>query len=237
MCAYLVNHKILTDVGQDLLRLISYNKMGMELVLDTESLFADTLRTGQANMNSLSLSKQRLHSSLLVGASIILFVVIPISTWDLFVSPCLLNSSRPHICGPVINDLEVKITSPKDCSLNLPAGEHIPVEGTYSGNLAGREIWVLLYASSNEKYYPQSTNACKMMPVEASGGRWTTTLFDLTVEQLDVVVVAINANSEPSQIFKNWLKTTCDTRETQGIPVSSLPDGLVEMDAITVATE
>jgi hypothetical protein len=191
----------------------------------------------QTAMASLSPSKQRLHSFLLLGALVVLFAVIPISTWDLFVSPCPLNSSRPPICGPAINDLEVEITSPKDCSVNLPTGKHIPVEGTYSGNLAGRDIWVLLYASSNEQYYPQSSDACGGLPAEASGGRWRTTLFDLTVEQLDVVVVVANADSTPSQIIEDWLKAICTREETPGIPVSDLPDGLVEMDAITVVTK
>jgi hypothetical protein len=190
----------------------------------------------QTGMAPLSTSKQRLHSFLLLGALVVLFAVIPISTWDLFVSSCPLNSSRPPICGPAVDDLEVEITSLKDCSVNLPAGEHIPAEGTYSGNLAGRDIWVLLYASSNEKYYPQSAHACEGLPVEASGGRWTTTLFDLTEEQLDVIVVVTDTDGKASQFFGDWLKAAC-IGEALGIPASDLPDGLVEMDAITVVTK
>ena len=188
-------------------------------------------------MASLSPSRQRLHSFLLLGALVILFGMIPISTRELFVSPCPLNSSRPHICGPMIDDLEVKITSPKDCDVNVPKGERIPVEGTYSGNLAGRDIWVLIYASSDKKYYPQSSNACKMLSAEALGGRWSTTLFDLTQEQIDVVVVT-DVDGKASQAFKDWLKLICDTGEVPpGFPASYLPDGLVEMDAITVVTK
>jgi hypothetical protein len=172
-----------------------------------------------------SLSKRRLHSLLLLGA-LVIFVVIPISTWRYFRPPCPASSRSP-ICGPAINDLEVEITSPEECSLNLPAGKHIPVEGTYSGNLAGREIWVLTYAS-DQKYYPQ---LAVELPHDQIG-RWSTSLFDLTAEQLDIVVTVADENSEASQDFNDWLSTG-------GVRggYSKLPDGLTEMHAITVRTQ
>jgi len=181
-----------------------------------------------------SLSIGWLHLALLLGALLILVAI-------LFFLPdrnCPLTSLRPHILGPAINDLEVKITSPEDCSLNLPAGKHIPVEGTYDGNLTGREIWVLVYASDN-KYYPQSSNACQKLPAEASGGHWTTTLFDLTVEQIDLVVTATDDDSEASQDFEEWMRKAGCPEPGEEFPggISSLPDGLTEMDAITVRTK
>lgn len=184
-----------------------------------------------------SLSKRRWHLLLLLGALLIL-VAIFVFNLHLIKTPCQLASVRPRILGPAINDLEVKITSPEDCSLNLPAGKHIPVEGTYSGNLAGREIWVLAYASDHE-YYPQSSDPCKMLPAEASGGHWTTTLFDLTAEQIDIVVTVTDDDSEASQYFKEWVKQAGCPEPGEKFPggISNLPDGLTEMDAITVRTK
>jgi len=182
-----------------------------------------------------SLSKERLYLSLLLVA---LLILVAILFFPLVWPPCQLASLRPRILGPAINDLQVKITSPEDCSLNLPAGKHIPVEGTYDGNLTGREIWVLVYASDN-KYYPQSSNACQKLPAEASGGHWTTTLFDLTVEQIDIVVTATDDDSEASQDFEEWMRKAGCPEPGEEFPggISNLPDGLAEMDAITVRTK
>lgn len=146
--------------------------------------------------------------------------------------PCEFISARPPIPGAAINGLKVEITPPEGCY--LPAGQHKGIEGTYSGDLAERQIWVLIYAS-DRKYYPQSANACLMLPAEADRRHWVTTFFDRTVEQLDIVVTV--ADVEASQVFKDWLKAGCDTGKFPGIPVSELPAGLSEMASITLWTE
>jgi hypothetical protein len=100
-------------------------------------------------------------------------------------------------------------------------------------------MWVLVFAESDEKYYPQSSaDACQMLPAQASNGKWTANLFlgVFPPEQFDIVVAVTTVNSEASQAFKTWLKTGCDTGEFPGFTVSDLPEGLSEMDAITVRT-
>jgi len=182
-----------------------------------------------------SLAKERLYLSLLLVALLILVAILflPLVCNK---PPCQLASLRPRILGPAINDLQVKITSHENCD-DIPSGKHIPVEGTYDGNLTGREIWVLIYASDH-KYYPQSSNACQKLPAEASGGHWTTALFDLTAEQIDIVVAVTDDDSEASQDFKEWVRQVGCPEPGEEFPggIFNLPDGLTEMDAITVRT-
>lgn len=148
------------------------------------------------------------------------------------------DTFRPHISGPEINDLEVKATYPENRSTNLPAGEVIQGTGTFTGNLEGREIWILLYGS-DQNYYPQSaSDACQMLPALASNGHWQVNLLlgVNPLEQLDIVATVTNADSQASQKFKDWLKTGCEKKEFPGISISDLPDGLTEMDALTIRT-
>lgn len=172
-----------------------------------------------------SLTKRTLHSSLLLGALIIL-AAVSIVTWGYIETPCQLVSMRPHILGPAINNLEVKITSPKHCSLNIPINKETPIEGSYAGDMNGRKIWVLVYASSNQKYYPKIVEL-------TSPGRWSSVLFDSNVEQLDIVATVTDEDSEADRRFLEWFKQG----EFLGFSHCDLPDGLTEMDVITVKTE
>lgn len=173
---------------------------------------------------------RKIHSALLLSAVAVPLLVALLTRNSIIVGvklvPCPMDSSRPSIPGPTIEGLSVEITSLEDCSFNLPTGVDVPIAGTYSGDLSGWEIWVLLYAS-DEKYYLQQPP--KLSP--ENRGHWTGTLVDTTHETLDVVVVVANENSEASQKFRGWI-------EDGGIGggYSVLPQGLTEMDAITVST-
>jgi len=121
--------------------------------------------------------------------------------------------------------------TPEDCTPDLPTG-HSTARGTYSENLEDREIWILAYAS-DRKYYPQSSDACQALPAMAADGQWETTLFfGGAGERPDIVATVADPDSEASQVFEDWLRTGCATGAFPGF--SELPDGLVEMDAITV---
>jgi hypothetical protein len=148
--------------------------------------------------------------------------------------PCQLISIRPRISQPA-TDLEAEFLTPQHCSTNLPAGASFPVGGTYSGNLEGREIWILVYPS-NLQYYPQSPNACDQLPSNASEGQWGTSIgFGGPPQQYDIVVTVTSTNSEASRVFKNWLREGCVPRNFPGF--STLPAGLIELTAITVHTQ
>jgi hypothetical protein len=87
------------------------------------------------------------------------------------------------------------------------------------------------------RYYVQSPDACQGLSAHASKGQWTTNLNlggEGRPEQFDIVVTVADVDSEASQVFTKWLLTGCDTNEFPGF--STLPDGLTELDAITVHT-
>jgi hypothetical protein len=170
-----------------------------------------------------------------------ILAVIPIFTWSYLKGPdevCFrspLFSERIPI-GLGSDDLVVKMTFPKCDGMALPAGSNL-AEGTYSGNLAGQEIWILVYGP-DQKYYPQSSSdPCQAMPAQVSDGRWKVNLF-LGVqppEQFDIVVTITDTDSTASQEFKEWLKTGCESGKFPGLEL--LPEDLTEMDAITVKTK
>lgn len=142
------------------------------------------------------------------------------------------QSTRPLLDGPAVS-VEVEITSPKHCDRGLP--ETITVGGAYSGDLTGREIWVLVYPTDLE-YYPQTIDACKQIPSDAVDGKWNTVVnFGGPPQQYDVVVAVIATDGEASQEFKQWLQRGCETHDFPGYLRDDLPDGLTEVAAITVS--
>jgi len=153
-------------------------------------------------------------------------------------TPCPLVSVRPLIVGPEVGDLVVQITRPAHCSRGLPMGTGFEGGGTYSGNLADRELWVLV-CPSDLRCYPQTPNACDELPAEASNGTWRTS-FTLgregVPEQIDIVLTVTEEGSEASQVFKEWLRTGCDSGDFPGFYRRELPSGLTELHAITVHT-
>ncbi|MCB0166650.1 MAG: hypothetical protein KDI79_20645 [Anaerolineae bacterium] len=147
---------------------------------------------------------------------------------------CQLTSTRLPLGGPSV-DVEVEITSPQHCEAGLYTT--VPVGGTYTGDLTGKEIWVMVYPT-DLKFYPQTLDACLQIPSEASGGRWQTIVnFGGPPQQYDVVAVVTDIDSEASLEFKKWLQNGCDTNTFPGYPKSRLPSGITEVAAITVSTE
>lgn len=176
-----------------------------------------------------------------MGGLIILVMILG-STWSYQTKPCalspmsILDSQRRPL--QQINDLTVQISSPECDSITLPSGSN-PAEGSYSGNLSGREIWILVYGP-DLKYYPQSAaDPCQAVSVQVSEGYWRTNLF-LGIhppQQFDIVATVTDIGSEASLTFKQWLKTGCNTNEFPGFSIADLPQGLTEMDVITVKTK
>jgi hypothetical protein len=190
-----------------------------------------------ADMNSLSSpSKPRLYSGLLMGA-LIVFVAVLALTWGYF----------KYLPGCAVDDLVVVITNPKDETYDLPTSQHVPVEGTYAGNLARCEIWVLVHSGSDGKYYPQAINNpqlpgnCKKVPVLRSKGRWNTFFYDTNVERLDLIVMVTDTDSPADRLFKDWAyRAGCPNPlgTPQPFPggIRDLPSPLTEIDRISIGT-
>ena len=148
---------------------------------------------------------------------------------------CSLISLRSPIEGSAATDMNADFQLPQNCSMDLPNGDAFQAGGPYSGDLAGRELWVLVYAPDG-KYYPQTLDACGDPPIpsRASSGRWSTTIYLGSSEpgQFDVVLAVASPDSDASQTFKTWLGIGCTTKKFPGF--GKLPDGLTELNAITV---
>ncbi len=146
---------------------------------------------------------------------------------------CQLDSLRIPIVGPKVNDLTAEIEKPTHCSTQLPWGESLKVGGSYTGNLEGRELWVIVFAPDS-RYYPQTLGACDQLPARAGDGRWYTPMSLGGQGQFDIIVAVARTDADASHEFKGWLRHGCETGKYPGF--LGLPDGLTELDAVTVRT-
>jgi len=143
---------------------------------------------------------------------------------------------RTSIEGPPV-DVEVSIESIPNCADNLPTAASIPLRGTYSGDLAGKEIWILVYPP-NVVYYPQSEDACRNLPAQFANGQWSTIIRlgrPGVPEAFHVVAVVTDVGSPASEAFRNYLTVGCNTGNYQGLML--VPVGATELDSIIVHTK
>lgn len=172
---------------------------------------------------------------LLVEATVDQFVrsvCVTVNSPDFCNPPRPCGLTRDLLGGPAV-EVTVNITSPKHCAQGLPGS--IKVEGTYSGDLTGKEIWVLVMPEKDHKLYPQTPDACQKLPANASGGFWETRAhFGGPPQQYDVIAVVTKAQGEASQEFKVWLERGCSSKHYPGYLKNELPAGITEMDFITV---
>jgi hypothetical protein len=142
---------------------------------------------------------------------------------------------RLPIEGPAI-DAEVHITSLENCADNLPTATGIPTAGTYSGDLANKEIWILVYPP-DLRFYPQSTDACRDLSTQFASGRWTERIQlgrPGVPEAFHIVAVVTDVGSPASEAFHDYLRVGCDTSNYVGL--TSIPAGATELDSIVVHT-
>lgn len=148
---------------------------------------------------------------------------------------CDLISVRFPIEGPDFG-ITAEFTTPENCKTDLPAATPTNVGGTLAGNIDGLEFWILV--NIDGQYWPQSPNACGQLPAEASSERWGISNVYIGAQgdqkQFDIVLTVTEADGDASTIFKQWLKTGCDTGDFPGMVV--LPEGLTELDSITIKT-
>ncbi len=168
--------------------------------------------------------------------ALIVFVAVLALIWSYF----------KYLPGCAVDDLVIAITNPKDETYGLPTSQHVPVEGTYAGNLARCELWVLVHSGSDGKYYPQAINNpqlpgnCKRVPVLRSKGNWNTLFYDIIVEQLDLIVMVTDTDSPADQSFKNWVYRAASCPGYEGeFPggIRDLPGPLTEMARISIGTK
>jgi Flp pilus assembly pilin Flp len=144
---------------------------------------------------------------------------------------CPLSSNRPSLDGSSI-ELEIEFTYPTQCAHKIATT--IYASGTYSGDLTGKDIWIMVYPTDHE-YYPQTVNACGEVHVNIVGGEWNTIInFGGPPQQYDIIAAVADVGSEASLEFRAWLQNGCVTRDFPGYLSDALPGGLTEVAAITV---
>lgn len=152
------------------------------------------------------------------------------------VGPCSLASLRVPIDGSAVSDLEAWIESPEHCRADVPSGGPTVGGGGYSGNLTGRQLWVLAFAQDG-RYYVQSGDAATGKSATTGSGRWSTNLYlgkDGVSEQFDLVLVVTGEGSPAARTYADWLRDGSAAHDFPGFV--DPPAGTTELDAVTVRT-
>jgi len=132
-----------------------------------------------------------------------------------------------------------KIGTPEHCADDLPH-TGVQIGGTYTcipeEDEEDLEVWVLVYPTDN-KYYPQSNDACNGEPALFGGGFWSVSgnLGEVPDDIFDIVVVVTDKGSDASSRFKQYLIDGCNNTY-EGIPDCEMPTDLTEKAYITVRT-
>jgi hypothetical protein len=108
----------------------------------------------------------------------------------------------------------------------------ITLIGTYPANLAD-DLWVLILPP-NERYYPQSLNACNRERTPKINGRWEMRVGfggpNNVGEPFRIVLTT--ANAQASQVILDTLSAWCQANNFPGL--EQLPPGLTILEQITV---
>lgn len=148
---------------------------------------------------------------------------------------CALESFRPLLSSPPAQGT-AKIVSPPHCRTNLQR-EPAPIDarGTYSPELENKALWLLVY-SPEGLYYPQAIDRCAPVIMDKADGVWQTYAYlshNAYGQQFELVLVAVDPNSEADRYFYQWMRDACDDLY-RGLNHAQLPAGVTEMDSITV---
>ena len=155
-------------------------------------------------------------------------------------TPCAFDAHRSPLETATQNEpIGATITAPRKCELGINPEEVKGVRGMYSGNMAGKDLWVLLYFSDSKRYYPQTRlGKCSPGPVELSNGRWFgNALLGLPDHVYDIVIAVVRQDSEAKRRIIAKFGVICGTDTWTGFEADELRGiGLTELDSITVKT-
>jgi hypothetical protein len=148
------------------------------------------------------------------------------------------QSTRPPLKGIANFPGEIEILTPLNCTTGIGAETPIIASGTYAGTPADVTLWVLAYAP-NDKYYPQSPNACQGEPPYQKDGDWHVPVYlgerGGPPEQFDIVVIL--TDQATSQFLSNHVKEGCRLGQYVGLSAVQLNQmAITEKDYITVQT-
>jgi hypothetical protein len=148
---------------------------------------------------------------------------------------CSLISTRNHL--PMVgSEGTAVITGIPNCMSNLFPNTRINITGLYSEALEHEALWILVYTNGN--YWPQSLDACRaQVPsiVDKSGGVWLSTFsLGASATQYDIVLATTKPGGQADKTFLDWYQTSCSSKQYIGFGANQIPEGLIELDSITV---
>lgn len=134
-------------------------------------LLKTTLQIPQLADLSNVVQAQTQSSTIEATGGISLFTYLPM------VTKCFIGLPHPPISTTTNFAADVEITYPTECTAAQLAGEPIVVEGTYDNITGGLDIWVLVRVHSNDRFYPQSDNACAGTKITQNNQAWNVTAY------------------------------------------------------------
>jgi hypothetical protein len=156
---------------------------------------------------------------------------------------CDCTLMHPRIDGDTLG-ITGEITSHADCERGLPTPpQTVTVSGTFTGDLTGKALWVLVYPY-NRRYYPQGAftlGECEgLVPVRITGNAWSVDVYlgrEGIPELFDIVLMVTANPSDANTRFENSLYSGCTAGNTPD-SYTGVEDvsGAVELDAILVHT-
>ncbi len=158
-----------------------------------------------------------------------------VSSPEATAQPCSLISTRNHL--PMVgSEGTAVITGIPNCMSNVFPNTRINITGLYSEALEHEALWILVYTNGN--YWPQSLDACRAQGasiVDKSGGVWLSTFsLGASATQYDIVLVTTKSGGQADKTFLDWYQTSCSSKQYIGFGANQLPEGLIELDSITV---
>lgn len=148
----------------------------------------------------------------------------------------LTSARAPLSARPAAGYAE--ITAPADGAENIQAAWGVLVNGTYSPELEGQALWLLVF--TDDSYWPQTTDGCRPddpIALEARQGIWQAKIVLGTPNtQYDIVLVSTAPDGRANREFWAWQSRACQIGDYPPFKAADLPAGLVELDAVTVRT-
>ena len=132
---------------------------------------------------------------------------------------------------------QVTIEFPLNYIRSLTRVDPLTVMGIATGVPDNIELWTLVYVERNGSYFPQNQTDCpKASPAIRTGDAWEAPnirLGGVGDIQYDIVIIAVESESEESKFFRDYLTNGCRTGDFSGLKANEL--GIThEEAAITV---
>lgn len=163
---------------------------------------------------------------------------VTLSTYLPLMAKCFIGLPHMPISTTTSFMGSIAITYPTECTVPQLAGEPIVVEGTYDSIDDGLDIWVLVHVHNNDRFYPQSDDACAGQVIAQNGDTWDVTAYlgalGDSAEWFDIVVVLADAGGTAA--FQHKLQEGCSGSFTgmSRAEVEALP--ITEMDYVPIRT-